>query len=208
MRAFVFTVVILGLCVGTVWYGARERPVSPEQSSGNGLSVDSIPSGEHLKRTQAENAARDEGEAKVMALEMSATATAVAEAMVELERWEKEVVPLLRNEEGRALTKRSTWVESFAVVYNTERPSRSELEAAGEKAKTFLEQSRASAVPFLLTGHDRSELTSARAKAEEAARSYRSGREAIEALLNQARSSPLVPSGSLGEVLEQRSTQR
>ena len=208
MRALAFTVLIVALCVGTVWFGARSRPVAPPATLDIRGAVETLPTSARLKEMAAESEARSKVSAETMALEVERAAKAAGDALDELALWEREVVPLLRNEHGRHLTKRSEWVEEFRALYSQRRPDEADLQSTKTTAELTRSRIQNTKTPVLISERERSDLNAGRTRAEDAARSYRSAREQIRLLVERAKSSPLLAGALLGDELARRPAAR
>lgn len=131
------------------------------------------------------------------------TAKLEKEIPAEQRQWQDEIVPLLRNDRGRALAASTTHTQAFFREFNAPKAA-PETIASLRRQMDFLRPSleQAAADPsstYLPDKEFLSKLDDITRQADDALRSYRVGREAIERLLRVARAENPSPNGPLLE---------
>ena len=132
-------------------------------------------------------------------------------ARVEIVKWNREVVPLLRSAKGLTLTSEPRYLDVVEAILNQERPRRDEIEMRAKELKSILaevESGKASEVARPLDIYDPLTLPGLQERARKTAKSYKDGEDVIEGLLLKAFGSSPGPWPDLATAIERRRQQR
>ncbi len=203
-----FLVYLFGTGGGRVVERAMERSapvVTTEQQRANAVQA------EELKRREAALQAEQVRSAVRLdeAVYLGEAALAmVTEATDEFSRWEKEVTPLLSNNDGKALAGDEGALAQFSATYDKERPKRAELDALRGRVETLLAAVRKARdekqVGFDAKSTVRGDIEAESAAAKRIRDSYRDGRREIEVLLESARTRSAPSEMTLEETIRTR----